>query len=54
MKLIRPLLIKTRVTVFIKIGIVFFMWEYYENNAIGNFMLWYGLQCSYIIIIIII
>jgi len=52
MKLIRPLLIKTHIPVFIKIGVIFFMLECYEKNAFGNFMLWYGLQCSYIIIII--
>lgn len=52
MKLIRTLLIKTRIPVFIKIGIISFMLKYYEKNACGNFILWYGLQCSYIIIII--
>jgi len=39
MKLIRPLLIKTCITGFIKIGIIFFMWEYYEKKKYGNFML---------------
>jgi len=54
MKLIRPLLTKTCITGFIKTGIIFFMWEHYEKKKYGNFILWYGLKRSFIIIIIII